>query len=176
MSDELENKDNPGETGDNVDNVDNAPGPDELADVKAQLETERAALAEARATLTDKDAAIASLQTQLGEVQSGFDAQAGLMAKFQEDTAAATGKYLEAVRSLNAAIPADVITGDTIEDIDASVAHAQAIADAVRQTLADEAKKAKVPAGAPTRAINLDGLTAKEKIALGLSQQKGGNA
>ena len=175
MAEELENE--------QPENGDDTPTNDELADINAQLEGERATLAaaqasltEAQATLTEKDGTIAALQTQLGEVQSGFDAQAGLMAKFQEDTAAATGKYLEAVRSLNAAIPADVITGDTIEAIDASVAQAQAIADAVRQTLADEAKKGKVPAGAPTRVINLDGLTAKEKIALGLSQQKGGNA
>ena len=170
MSEELEHKENPDVIGDN------APGPDELADTKAQLEAERATLAQAQATLTEREQSIATLEADIAGLQQGFDEKAAALAQLKETHATAIGKYLDTVRSLNAAIPADVITGDTIEDIDASVAHAQAIADAVRDTLADEAKKGRVPAGAPTRVINLDGLTAKEKIALGLSQQKGGNA
>ena len=83
-------------------------------------------------------------------------------------------KYLGAVRAANAAIPADVITGETIEAIDASLGQAVAIADAVRATLAGEAKNVRVPAGAPTRVVNLEGLTSSEKISLGLQQQKGG--
>ena len=173
MSDELENKENPDVIGDNLNS---APGADELAGVKAQLETKRATLAGAQATLTDKDGTIARLEAHIAGLQQGFDDKAAALAQLQEANTQAVVKYLEAVRSANTALPADVITGETIEDIDASVAHAQAIADAVRETLADEARKARVPAGAPTRAINLDGLTAKEKITLGLQQQKGGNA
>ncbi len=173
MPEELENKENPGETGDNLNS---APGPDDLADVKAQLAIEQRNLAETGALLAEREQSIARLEAHVAGLQQGFDEKAAALAQLKETHATAIGKYLDTVRSLNAAIPADVITGDTIENIDASVGHAQAIADAVRETLADEAKKAKVPAGAPTRAINLDGLTAKEKIALGLQQQKGGNA
>jgi len=169
MSDELENKEN-------LDNQDNAPGPDELADVKAELATERATLAEAQATLTGKDEAIAKLEAHIAGLQQGFDEKAAALTQLREAHVQAVAKYLEAVRSANIALPADVITGETIEDIDASVAQAHAIAGAVRETLADEAKKGRVPAGAPTRVINLDGLTPKEKIALGLQQQEGGNA
>ena len=173
MSDELENKENPGEIGDNLDN---APGPDELADIKAQLEAERATLAQAQATLTGKDEAIAKLEAHITGLQQGFDDNAAALAQLKEANTTAVTKYLEAVRGANTALPADVITGDTIEAIDASLGQARAIADAVRETLADEAKKARVPAGAPTRAMSLDGLNPKELIALGLQQQKGGNA
>ena len=177
MSDELENKEN-------LDNQDNAPGPDELADIKAKLEAERATLAEAQATLAGKNDSIAKLEAHIAGLQQGFDEKAAALTQLKEAHVRAMAKYLEAVRSANTALPADVITGETIEDIDASVGQAQAIADAVRETLADEARKGRVPAGAPTRVLNLDGLTAKEKIALGLQQQrnspiqsgKGGNA
>ena len=168
MSDELETNGVP------INRDEPAPEPDELATITAQLEGERATLALAQAALTEKDNRISELETQLGEARSGFDAQAGQMARLQAASTAAVAKYLGAVRAANTALPADVITGETIEAIDASLGQAVAIADAVRATLAGEAKNARVPAGAPTRVINLDGLTPKEKIALGLQQQKGG--
>jgi multidrug resistance efflux pump len=175
MAEELENE--------QPENGDDTPTNNELADIKAQLEGERATLAaaqasltEAQATLTEKDGTIATLEANIATLQQGFDDNVAALGQLQEANTTAIGKYLAAVRGANTALPADVITGDTIEAIDASVGQAQAIADAVRTSLADEAKKGKVPAGAPTRVVNLDGLTAKEKIALGLSQQKGGNA
>jgi len=183
MGDELENKQDLGDQeatesgsrsvsgdGSNPDSI----GTEDLETIKAELAAERATLAEAQATLTEKDDTIAKLEASLATLQQGFDDNAAALAQVQQANTTAIGKYLEAVRGANTALPADVIAGDTIEAIDASVGQAQAIADAVRTSLADEAKKGKVPAGAPTRVINLDGLTPKEKIALGLQQQKGG--
>ena len=77
-------------------------------------------------------------------------------------------------RALNPTIPGDVIAGATIDEIDASVAKALSIAGAVKANLEAEAKKAKVPAGAPARTeISLEGLSAREKITAGI-KQKGG--
>ena len=165
MADELATQDTP--------IVDPAPIPDELAAVTAELTAEREAKATLETDLAAKDNRISELETQLGEAHSGFDAQAGQMATLQEASTAAVAKYLGAVRAANAAIPADVITGETIEAIDVSLGQAVAIADAVRATLAGEAKNARVPAGAPTRVISHDGLTSSEKITLGLQQEKG---
>jgi len=96
------------------------------------------------------------------------------LASVKEAYAQAISKYLEAARALNAAIPQDVIAGQTIEEIDASVKKAKAIANAVKANLEAQAKEAKVPAGAPTRGeISLEGLSPREKIAAGI-QQKGG--
>jgi hypothetical protein len=96
------------------------------------------------------------------------------LASVKEAYAQAISKYLEAARALNAAIPQDVIAGQTIEEIDASVEKAKAIANAVKANLEAQAKEAKVPAGAPTRGeIALEGLSPREKIAAGI-QQKGG--
>ncbi len=184
MSEELENKENPDEVGKDQEPKEDGANPDfmgtpsaqDLETIKAELEAERATLAEAQATLAGKNDSIAKLEAHIAGLQQGFDEKAAVLTQLREAHVQAVAKYLEAVRSANTALPADVITGDTIEGIDASVAQAQAIAGAVRETLADEAKKGRVPAGAPTRVLNLDGLTPREKIALGLQQQKGGNA
>jgi hypothetical protein len=96
------------------------------------------------------------------------------LASVKEAYAQAISKYLEAARALNSAIPQDVIAGQTIEEIDASVKKAKAIANAVKANLEAQAKEAKVPAGAPTRGeISLEGLSPREKIAAGI-QHKGG--
>jgi hypothetical protein len=82
-------------------------------------------------------------------------------------------KYLDAVRLANPAIPQDIIAGETIEDIDASLAKATTIVESVRASLEARAKEAKVPAGAPPRTeIFAEGLSPREKIAAGI-QQKG---
>jgi len=156
-----------------------------------------AALAEAQSALTEKDDRISELEASLAEtretaglyeqlrnnydllqeeatrLQSNLDATGENLVILNDAAARATQKYLEAVRVLNAGIPGDLIDGATIAEIDDSVEKAQGITDAVRASLAAEARNARVPAGAPTRAVNLDGLDAREKITLGLAQQKG---
>ena len=141
--------------------------PGDLEAITAQLEEEKKAKAAAEAALAEKDARIAELQAE-GEALRAEGVA------ISEAHAQAVAKYLDAVRLANHTIPRDIIAGDTIEDIDASVEKAQSIASAVRQSLEAEAKEAKVPAGAPARGeISLEGLTPREKIAAGI-QQKGG--
>ncbi len=129
-----------------------------LEAIKAELEEEKEAKATLEKLATENAARIAEL-TQLKDIHSK-----------------AVSKYLDAVKAANPTIPGDVITGDTIEDIDASVQKAQSIAESVKANLEAQAKEAKVPAGAPPRGeISLEGLTPREKIAAGI-QQKGGTS
>lgn len=94
-----------------------------------------------------------------------------------EANARAIAKYLDAVKAVNPTIPPDIIAGATIEEIDASVEKAQSIAIAVKASLEAQAKEARVPAGAPTREnINLDGLSPREKIVVGIQQKQGGTS
>jgi len=138
-----------------------APAPEDSEAIAAQLEEEK----KAKASLAEKDARIAELEATAAE-----------LGQVREAHAQAIAKYLDAVRAANPAIPRDIIAGETIEEIDASVEKAKAIADAVRQNLEAQAKEARVPAGAPTRGeISLEGLSPREKIAAGI-QQKGGTS
>jgi hypothetical protein len=147
---------------------------EDLQAIKAELEEEKKAKAAAEAVLADKDALIADLQAQLSEAEQAARSLRAEGVAISEARDQAVAKYLAAARTLNPTIPEDVISGQTIEEIDTSVRKALSIADAVKTVLEAQAKEAKVPAGAPTRGeISLEGLSPREKIAAGI-QQKGG--
>jgi hypothetical protein len=155
--------------------------PEELEAIKAQLEEEQAALAEARAqleqTMSEKDARIVALEAQLSQAQQATESLRAEGVAISEANARAIAKYLDAVKAANPAIPPDIIAGETIEDIDASVEKAQSIVIAVKASLEAQAKETRVPAGAPAREnINLDGLSPREKIVVGIQQKQGGTS
>jgi septation ring formation regulator EzrA len=152
--------------------------PETLETIKAQLEEEKQAkaaadqaLSDVSARLAEKDTRIAALESELSEAKTGSEAAAAELASIKEAKDQAVAKYLDAVRLANPAIPQDIITGDTIEDIDASLAKATTIAESVRANLEAQAKETKVPAGAPPRTeISVEGLSPREKIAAGIQQ------
>jgi vacuolar-type H+-ATPase subunit I/STV1 len=148
--------------------------PEDLAAIKAELEEEKKAKAAIEAALTDKAKRITELEASLNVVSQAGEAAATELASMKEAHAKAVSKYLDASRALNPTIPQDVIVGSTVEEIDASLGKAKAIATAIKANLEAQAKEAKVPAGAPTRGeISLEGLSPREKIAAGI-HQKGG--
>jgi septation ring formation regulator EzrA len=159
-----------------------APTPEDLDAIKAQLEEEKKAKAAAEAALAEKDRALsamsarqAELEASLSEAKTGSEAAAAELSQVKEAHGQAISKYLGAIRLANPTIPQDIIAGDTIEDIDASLAKATTIAESVKASLEAQAKEAKVPAGAPPRGeISLEGLTPREKIAAGIQQKQGG--
>jgi len=174
MSEETEETKEPEEAKETPENPNEVSTPEDLEAIKAQLEEEKEAKAAADASLVEKDARIAELEASLSEAQQGSEAAAAELVQVKDAHSKAVAKYLDAVRLANSTIPQDIIAGDTIEDIDASLAKAQTIAGAVKANLEARDKEAKVPAGAPTRGeISLEGLTPREKIAAGI-QQKGG--
>jgi len=145
-----------------------------LEAIKAQLMEEKQAKATAEASLAEKDARIAEMEISLGEAQKVVESLRAEGAAISEARDQAVGKYLAAVRFANPAIPYDIITGDTIAEIDTSLAKATSIAASVKASLEAQAKEARVPAGAPPRTeIPLEGLSPREKIVAGI-QQKGG--
>jgi len=142
--------------------------------IKAELGEEKKAKAAIEAVLTDKGKRITELEASLNVVSQASEATVAELSQIKEAYTKAVAKYLAAAKAANPTLPGDVIVGATIEEIDASVEKAKAIADAVKANLEAQAKVAKVPAGAPTRGeISLEGLSPREKIAAGI-QQKGG--
>ena len=152
-----------------------APAPEDLDAIKSQLEEEQKAKAAAEALLTEKDTRIAELEASLSQEQSERELALAELGATREANTAAVARYLDAVKAANPTIPQDVIAGDTIEDIDASLAQATAIGERVRARLENEVKGTKVPAGAPARTgIDIEGLSPREKIAAGIQQKGGG--
>jgi len=150
---------------------------EELDAVKAQLEEEQKANATLKEASDKKDVTIADLETKRGELESSLSEaksqSEALTTSLKEARDQAVAKYATMAKALNPTIPEDMISGETIEGIDASVEKAKGLVSSVKQSLESEASKAKVPAGAPTRgAISLEGMSSRDKIAAGI-QQKG---
>ena len=146
--------------------------PETLEAIKAQLEEEKAAKAQAEAAITEKDAKIAELEGSLSEAKQATEASAAELATVKVDRDAAVGKYLSMAKALNPTIPETIIAGESIAEIDASVEKGKSIVEAVKQAMASEAAATKVPAGAPTRgAISTEDMSPREMIAYGISRQ-----
>jgi uncharacterized coiled-coil protein SlyX len=106
----------------------------------------------------DKDSQIASLNQSLAEA----DEQAK---KLIDSLAQAVASYKAVVISANPEIPEELISGDTIEAVDQSLARAKKLVSKVKQGLEAEAMQTKFPGGAPVRTPpDLSALSAKEKI------------
>ena len=153
----------------------NSQGTPETTEViKAELEEERRARAAVEASLAEKNGRIVELEASLSEAKEAAESlrAGGLATSEARDRAVA--RYLDAVRLANPDIPREVIAGDTVEEIDTSLARSAAIADSVRASLEARAKEARVPAGAPPRGeISVEGLSPREKIAAGITSLRG---
>jgi len=150
----------------------------------AQLEAAEVARDEANkanATLKEamdkKDFVIADLETKRGELESSLSEaksqSEALTTSLKEARDQAVAKYATMAKALNPTIPEAMISGETIEGIDASVEKGKGLVAVVKKTMETEASAAKVPAGAPTRGETTEGMTPRDKIAAGI-QQKGG--
>jgi len=152
---------------------------EELAAIKAQLEEEKTANATLKEASDKKDVTIVDLETKRGELESSLSEaksqSEALTTSLKEARDQAVAKYATMAKALNPTIPEDMISGETIAEIDASVEKAKGLVAAVKKTLETEASAAKVPAGAPTRGETTEGMTPRDKIAAGI-QQKGGTS
>lgn len=90
---------------------------------------------------------------------------------------AAVARYRDAALAAEPELPPDLVTGDTIEAVDASLAAARRAVAQIRERLAAESEAAAsfargFPAGAPARLdASTEGMSAAEKIARGLEQR-----
>jgi len=143
----------------------------------AQLQEEQKATATLKEAMEKKDFVIADLETKRGELESSLSEakkeSEALTTSLKEARDQAVAKYATMAKALNSTIPEDMISGETIEEIDASVEKGKGLVAVVKKTMETEASAAKVPAGAPTRGEPSEGMTPRDKIAAGI-QQKGG--
>jgi len=155
-------------------NQDKAPTAEDIAAVRAQLEEEQKAKTTLEEAMAEKDTRLAELETALSEAKQGSEASTAELASVKEARDEAVSKYLGMAKASNPQVPGDMITGETIAEIDAAVEKGKGLVSAVKKTLESETTAAKVPAGAPTRGETTEGMDNKAMIAAGL-RQKGGS-
>ena len=84
----------------------------------------------------------------------------------------AASRYRDLALEREPDLPADLVAGETIAEVDAALEQARQTVARVRQHLDDQARAARVPAGAPPRGEpDASGLSSAEKIRLGLSRE-----
>ena len=130
----------------------------------------RAQIATLEGELVAKAADTEAMKTQLAALQADFDGSAAAYAYAVADFRALS---LQA----NPMITPDLVAGETVDAVKASVARANALVARVKQSLEQQAATfthlANVPAGAPGRTEpDLSTMSTVEKINLGLEQAK----
>jgi hypothetical protein len=163
----------------------NTPTAEDYAALKLELEAEKAKsqelVAEATKGLTEKvttleadlvtkTGELVAIQGQLAEATTNFEGAKAAYAYAVED-------FKKLVLQTNPLFTPDIIGGDTIDAVKASVGKAGILVGKVKEGLEAQAKAlaglTTVPAGAPARSQNnTEGLSTKEKINLGLEQAR----
>lgn len=110
---------------------------------------------------------VRDLQSTADRLRNQVKDQEAAIAELQTNLAEAVGRYRDALLQQHPEIPADLLNGSTIAELEASLEQARAVVDNVRQHLSG-----KVPAGAPARqGIDVSSMSPGQKITYGLKQR-----
>ena len=124
----------------------------------AELEAKNVSIIKLEQALAGKDAEIAALKQTLAEAE-------GKAVELDSALAQAVAGYRELVIETNPGVLAELITGNTVDEVNESLKNAQALIEKVMQEMSSKAAKTRVPAGAPQRTpLDLSALSPREKI------------
>jgi len=165
---------------------------EELLEAQERLAEAQAEVERLQATAADGEARAAHLEEQnvrlrrdlegAHQALAGADEQAaahqeriggleGELSTTREQVQDAALRYREALLSASPEVPADMVGGETLEEVEASLAAARQTVSQIRQHLESQTQSSRVPAGAPPRqAPDLSALTPEEKIRIGLER------
>ncbi len=136
------------------------------AETGEELEQVKARVIELEDLLAQKDEELAGARVRLSELE-------GMAAESEERLARAVSSYKSLVVKSTQGVLEELITGETIDEINASLERARSIVGKVRQGLEAETASARVPAGAPERtAADLSALSPREKIQYGIGGRR----
>ena len=153
-----------------------------IEELKAELEQSKTASTKAVEEATKP--LLESIATLEQNVTAGATESKNLLAQKDKDFAslsaereAAVKSYAELAKKFNPAVPAELVTGNSIAEIDIALGKAVKLVDQVKQSLDSQQQsdneKTKVPAGSPGRQEpDLSTMTSKEKITYGLEKAK----
>ena len=156
---------------DNSKNQEKEPDGGELDGSRAAELEER--LAEKSSRLSDLEQALAERDDQINALKQSIAELEAQMNGLKDGQSQAIASYRALVVSSNPDLPEELITGDSVEEIDKSLADAKALIDRVRQRLETEIAGAKIPAGSPLRtAVDLSALSPQEKIQYAMGERR----
>ncbi len=131
---------------------------EETVDSEDELTELKNKIGELEKEAAGKDLKINGLETKLTDM-------AGQQKETQGRLATAVNSYRTLITSNNADIPSELISGDSIEEIDGSLVKAKLLVGKIRQGLESEVAAARIPGGAPVRSEpDISELSPIEKI------------
>jgi len=153
-------------------NQDQSPAAEERESAARVVELEQLVASKER-ELALKDLRISELEQAVASRDSQLAALNQSLAELETRLSQAVEAYRALVVKTNPAVPAELISGDSVEEIDHSLASAQVLVDRVRQELEVEIAAAKIPAGAPLRTpLDFSALSPKEKIQYAIGERR----
>ena len=147
-----------------------------LAARVAELETGLAAgeqrLADLNRTLEHRDVRIAELEASVGGMERAAGEREQQVEGMRSQLSQAVGAFRASLLEADPGLPADLVAGDTVEELQASHVRARQIVEQVRGRLEEQALLERTPSGAPARGdADVSSLSPEEKIRLGLSRR-----
>ena len=134
-------------------------------DIKQENEALTRELKSRDATIIRLEQALAGKESEIAALKQALAEAERKLADLGNDLAQAVASYKALVVQTNPGVLAELITGDTVDEVNESLKNAQALVDRVRQEMEAEASKTRIPAGAPQRApLDLSALSPREKI------------
>ena len=123
-----------------------------------ELESRGTVISKLEQALADRDVEIAALKQAVTETESKITELSGALAQ-------AVAEYKTLVVQSNPGILAELITGETVDEVNESLKKARTLIEKVKQEMEAETAKTRVPAGAPQRMpLDLSALSPREKI------------
>ena len=124
----------------------------------SELETQNARITELEAANSEKDSEIATLKQTVVDDNQKFEA-------LNENLSQAVTAYKTLVVKANPGVIEELITGNTITEVNQSLENAKTLISKVRGGVEQEIASGRVPAGAPQRTpLDLSALSPREKI------------
>jgi uncharacterized coiled-coil protein SlyX len=149
---------------------DQEPNGEELEARLAEKENE---LVEKNSRISELEQALASRDDQIADLKQSVANLEQRLTEAEESLSQAISSYRALVIKTNPGIPEEQIVGESIEEIEASLASARALIDRVRQELEAEIAAAKIPAGAPLRTpADLSALSPRDKIQYAIGERR----
>lgn len=153
---------------------------EELAEVRAELEQLQATAADREARAAHFESERAELRQELAQARSEIETreqeqadQRDQVEGLQAQVGSAARRYRELALEQSPELPAELVAGGTVDEVDASIQRARETVSKVRGHLESQAQASRVPVGAPPRSgPDLSALSAEEKIKAGLQQRR----
>jgi uncharacterized coiled-coil protein SlyX len=126
-------------------------------------------ISELEERLVRQDEALAKAKTHITELEQALALSEEALKVTNDSLAQAVASYQTIVTHANPEVPEELISGDSIESVNLSLAEAKSLISRVKQGLEAEVQASRVPAGAPQRTPpDLSALSPREKIQYGV--------